>query len=184
MSIEIAPVRLTLKNGLAATIRLLRPDDRERMAAAVRGLDPQTIFTRLFSHRKELTEAGLDRIMRFDPDREAVLVVTIGAGAEEVIIGAGRYVLASEQQAGGAAEIAFTVEEEYHGLGIAGRLLRALAEVARARGITRFEADVLSGNPSMLRVFERSGMPMRKRAEGGVVHIELELPPETSGGAC
>jgi RimJ/RimL family protein N-acetyltransferase len=183
MSTAIAPLRVTLRTGLAATIRLLRPDDRGRMAAAVRGLDAETIYTRLFSHRTELTEAGLDRLMRFDPDREAVLVVTIGEGAEEIIIGGGRYVLASVRQAASAAEIAFTVEEDYHGLGIAGCLLRALAAVARDRGITRFEADVLSGNPSMLRVFERSGMPMRKRAEGGVVHVELELAPEPAGGA-
>jgi RimJ/RimL family protein N-acetyltransferase len=183
MSTAIAPVRVTLRNGLEATIRLLRPDDRGRMAAAVRGLDAETIYTRLFSHRAELTEAGLDRLMRFDPDREAVLVVTIGADTEESIVGGGRYVLASAQQAASAAEIAFTVEEDYHGLGIAGRLLQALTAVARDRDITRFEADVLSGNPSMLRVFERSGLPMRKRSEGDVVHVELELAPQPQSDA-
>ncbi len=182
MNTAVAPVRATLRNGVEATIRLLRPDDRGRMAAAVRGLGAETIYTRLFSHRTELTEAGLDRIMRFDPDREAVLVVTIDTGGGEAIIGAGRYVLASTRPAAVSAEIAFTVEEDYHGQGVAGRLLQTLAAVARERGIGRFEADVLSGNPSMLRVFERSGLPMRRRAEGGVVHVELDLAPEAAGG--
>jgi hypothetical protein len=49
--------------------------------------------------------------------------------------------------------------------------------VARGRGIAVFEADVLAENPSMLRVFERTGLPLRKRNEGGTVHLELTLAP-------
>ena len=68
----------TLRNGVAVTVRALKPDDREKVARAVRGLDRESIYTRLFSYRNELTDAGLERIMRFDPDREVVLIVTIG----------------------------------------------------------------------------------------------------------
>jgi RimJ/RimL family protein N-acetyltransferase len=170
---DTLPATATLKNGTVVTLRLLRADDRERMAKAVRGLDPQTIYTRLFSHRKELTEAGLDRVMRVDDAREVVIVATTGSGAEEAIIGGGRYIVTGD----GRAEIAFTVEEDYQGQGVAGRVFAALVEVARQRGIAVFEADVLSENPSMLRVFERTGLPMRKRSEGGIVHLELTLAP-------
>ena len=170
---NILPATATLKNGTVVTLRPLRADDRQRLAAAIRGLDAQTIYTRLFSHRKELTEAGLDRAMRVDDEREVVVVATTGRGAEEAIIGGGRYVVTGE----GRAEIAFTVEEDYQGQGVAGRLFAALVDLARQRGITDFEADVLSENPSMLRVFERTGLPMRKRSEGGVVHLELTLTP-------
>ena len=171
---DIEPITTRLKNGLPVTLRELRPDDRERMARAVRGLDAQSIYTRLFSHRKELTDAGLDRIMRIDPQSEVVMVTTTGSGADEAIIGAARYVVTADTPVR-KAEIAFTVEEDHHGQGIAGRLLQALAAVARDRGIAVFEADVLSENPSMLRVFERTGWPLRKRSEGGVVHLELAL---------
>ena len=167
------PVTATLKNGTVVTLRRLRTDDRARMAQAVRGLDAQTIYTRLFSHRKELTEAGLDRLMRVDDEGEVVLVATTGTGADEAIVGGGRYVVSGE----GRAEVAFTVEEDYHGQGIAGRLFATLADVARGRGIAVFEADVLAENPSMLRVFERTGLPLRKRNEGGTVHLELTLAP-------
>lgn len=170
---DIPPATATLRNGTVVTLRPLRADDRERMAQAVRGLDPQTIYTRLFSHRKELTEAGLDRVMRFDNEREVVIVAVTGAGANEAIVGGGRYIVTGEHR----AEIAFTVEEDFQGQGVAGRLFAALVEVARHRGIAVFEADVLSENPSMLRVFERTGLPMRKRSEGGSVHLELTLAP-------
>jgi RimJ/RimL family protein N-acetyltransferase len=164
----------TLKNGLAVTIRALRPDDRERIAKAIRGLDPESIYTRLFSYRTELTEAGLERVMKVDPAREVALVVTKGSGEDEIVIGSGRYVVAGERTQR-TAEIAFVVEEDYHGLGIAGRLLRQLAELARANGIVALEADVLGENKAMLAVFARSGMPMRKRREDGVVHVTLSL---------
>lgn len=162
----------TLKGGLAATVRALRPDDRERVARAVRGLERQSIYYRLFSYRNELTEAGLDRIMRFDPEREVVLLVTIGEGDGETVVGSGRYV----SSAPGTAEVAFVVEEDYHGRGIASRLLCHLAIVARANGIATFEADVLADNKPMQHVFARSGWPMQTRREGDAVHVTLALP--------
>jgi RimJ/RimL family protein N-acetyltransferase len=165
----------TLKNGLAVTIRHLRADDRERIANAVRQLDRESIYTRLFSYRSELTESGLDRIMRVDPQREVALVVTAGTGNDEIVIGSGRYVVVDPSAAERAAEVAFMVEEDYQGLGIAGRLLRHFVQIARDQGIGTFEADVLAQNKSMLAVFARSGLPMRKRNEGSTVHVALTL---------
>lgn len=166
----------TLKGGLAVTVRALRPDDRERIARAVRGLERDSIYFRLFSYRNDLTEAGLDRIMRFDPDREVALVVTCAGSDGETVIGSGRYVVGAPA----TAEVAFVVEEDYQGRGIAGCLLRHLSRVARASGIATFEADVLADNKAMRAVFERSGWPMRMRREGDAVHVELTLPQEAA----
>jgi GNAT superfamily N-acetyltransferase len=165
----------TLSNGLAVEVRALRADDRERIAKAVRGLERESIYTRLFSYRNELTETGLDRIMHFDPGSEVVLIVTIGSGADETVIGSGRYIVGPGEHGARSAEVAFMVEEDYHGLGIAGRLLRHLAGIARERGVASFEASVLPENKAMLAVFARSGLPMRRRNEGGEVQVMLTL---------
>jgi GNAT superfamily N-acetyltransferase len=165
----------TLPNGLTVTIRALRPDDRERLAAAIRQLDPESIYTRFFTYKKELTEAGLTRAMTVDPDREVALLVTTGAGADEIVIGSGRYYVLDAREGGPRAEVAFVVEEDYHGLGIAGRLLRHLTGLARERGIVALEADVLAENKAMLAVFARSGLPMQQRREDGVLHVTLSL---------
>lgn len=165
----------TLKDGTAVTVRALRADDREHVAQAVRRLDRESVYLRLFGYRKELTEAGLDRIMRFDPDTEVVLVATLGAGRDERVIGGGRYVVDDPSAIPRSAEIAFTIDEEYHGRGLASRLLRHLALIARDRGIAAFTADVLAENAGMLRVFERSGLPLTTRREGGVVQAKLAL---------
>jgi len=161
---------------LAVTIRTLRPDDRARVAAAVKELNRESVYTRLFSYKKELTETGLKRIMAVDPEREVALLVTRGVGPKEIAIASGRYV-ADPRDTGATAEVAFVVEEDYQRLGIASRLLRHLAAIARQRGVIAFEADVLPENTSMIAVFARSGLPMRQRREGGVVHVTMSLKP-------
>jgi RimJ/RimL family protein N-acetyltransferase len=161
----------TLRNGLSITIRSLRDEDRERIARAVRALDRQSIYMRLFSYRGELTEAGLDRIMRSDPENEGVLVAMSGEGADSTVIGSGRWVRTAPDR----AEVAFMVDKDHQGLGVAGRILARLAEWARERRMTTLEADVLAQNRSMLRVFERSGLAMSQRREGGVLHVTLAL---------
>ncbi len=175
----------TLRNGLAVTIRHLRADDRERVAKAVRQLDRESVYTRLFSYRDELTQVGLDRLMQVDPEREVALLVTTASGNDEIVIGSGRYFVSDHNDDERSAEVAFVVEEDYQGLGIAGRLLQHFADIGRERGVAAFEADVLAANKSMLAVFARSGLPMQQRREGGVVHVTLSLAhgPPTSTGA-
>lgn len=167
----------TLRNGLAVTLRAMRPEDRNRVAGAVGKLDRHSVYSRLFSNRTELTDVALRRIMTVDPDRDMALLVTTASGLEEIVIGSGRYVAAGEQGTERTAEVAFVVDENYRRLRIASRLLSHLADIARRRGIVAFEADVLAENQSMLAVFARSGLAMRKRRDGGVVHITLWLEP-------
>ena len=169
----------TLKSGLAVTIRPLRVDDREKIAAAVRNLDRESIYFRLFSYRKELTEQGLDRIMAVDRPGEVVLIVTEDPDDARVI-GSGRYVAAPAAGAERTAEVAFMVDRQHHGQGIAGRLLAHLAAIARARGLSTLTAEVLAENKAMLAVFAKSGLPMQKRRDGSVVHVTLSLEGNAS----
>jgi RimJ/RimL family protein N-acetyltransferase len=73
------------------------------------------------------------------------------------------------------AEVAFTIEEDYQGQGLASKLLALLADIAREHGITRFVAEVLAGNASMLSVFKRSGLPMTTKNEHGEIHVAMDL---------
>ncbi|MFI4929770.1 MAG: GNAT family N-acetyltransferase [Burkholderiales bacterium] len=167
----------TLRDGRPVTIRVMRPDDRERIVAAFGKLDADTIYTRFFSPRREIPASALERIAAIDFERLAGLVVTIGSGADETVIGSATYVGSVAGDGARVAEVAFTIEEDYQRQGLASKLLAALAELARRHGIVRLEADVLSANAAMLAVFQRSGLPMRRRSEGGVVHLTMDLAP-------
>ena len=78
------------------------------------------------------------------------------------------------------AVVAFLVEEDFHGLGIARRLLQHLGRIAIDRGVLRFEAEVLPYNSAMLKVFAASGWPMSKRHDDGAIHITLTLAGATA----
>ena len=165
----------TLKSGIAVRVRAIRADDKERLSEAFRNLEPDSIYTRFFHHKKDLTAAELKAATEVDFDKVVALVVTIGEKDDEIIIGSGRYVAFEATGGRRSAEVAFTVEEDYQGLGITSRLLQHLVLIAREKGIDRFEADVLSQNKAMLTVFSRSGLPMKKQADSGSMHITLTL---------
>ena len=168
----------TLRNGTPILIRSVRPDDRKRLIAAFEKLDPQSIYTRFFTYKDELTDEDLRSVTEVDFDMRVVLLVTKGSGESETVIGVGSYSAYETANGGRAAEVAFIVEEDYQGQGIAGRLVRHLAEIARANGIGQFEAEVLPENRAMTAVFARSGLPMRERREDGVIRVTMELTGE------
>ena len=165
-----------LRDGSEAVVRAIRPDDRERLQAAFRELDPESVYLRYFSYKHELSVADLDRLCNPDFHERVVLVVTQSAAAGEIIVGSGGYVAHPASDGTRAAEVAFAVEEDVQGQGISGQLLQVLTRIARADAIERLDAQVLSRNTAMLHVFERSGLPMQVHAaEGGVVCVGLAL---------
>jgi RimJ/RimL family protein N-acetyltransferase len=164
----------TLKNGAEVHVRAVRADDKHRIVEAFRNLEAESVYTRFFHHKKGLSESDLKAATEVDFDNVVALVVTVGEGEAETIIAGARYVAFGGTPAR-RAEVAFTVEEDYHRQGIAGRLLRHLARIGREKGLERLEAEVLAGNKAMLAVFSRSGLPMTQHFESGTVHVSLEL---------
>jgi ribosomal protein S18 acetylase RimI-like enzyme len=84
-------------------------------------------------------------------------------------------VVIDEAGASRSAEVAFTVEEDYHRQGIARILLQDLAAIARERGLDHFVAEVLPENTGMLTVFSRCGLPIKTEHGGDAVHVTLSL---------
>jgi RimJ/RimL family protein N-acetyltransferase len=165
----------TLKNGVTVNIRAVRSSDKAGIVEAFALLDPESVYTRFFQHKPSLSNQELKAATEVDFENIVALVVTIATGGREVIIGGGRYATVNPSSTQRSAEIAFMVEEDYHGLGIAGRILRHLARIAREKGVSRFQAEVLPQNKAMLAVFLRSGLPMKQTQAEGVIHVTLSL---------
>jgi len=172
----------TLKDGTHVIIRAVAPDDREKIARAFHNLERKTVYSRFFSYKDSLSEAELDRIADIDFSGDVMLVATIGEGDGETSIGEGSYFARAGADGRPVAEGGFTVEEDYQGLGIAGRLLKHLARIACNKGILRFDADVLAHNRAMLYVLHHSGFPMTRSADRGVVHVSLTLTQASDAG--
>jgi GNAT superfamily N-acetyltransferase len=166
----------SLKNGIPVVIRAVQPNDKEKINEAFKHLDRDTIYARYFRYKTHLTDEELEWATELDFENDVALVVTVQNETQEVVIGGARYsVIASAPEAPRRAEIAFTVEEDYQGQGIASRLLQHMVRIARETGIAFFDAEVLSYNKAMLSVFERSGLPIQRKYEDGVIHLSLSL---------
>ena len=92
-----------------------------------------------------------------DYDNSFAVVAVAGEGAEEKIIGVGRYWrLPSPEK----AEIAFVVEDPHQRKGIGTHLLEMLSIAAKEHGIDIFEAEVLPENTDMIDVLQDSGFQL------------------------
>ena len=179
MNVSTFAVTEILKNGVTVSIRAIRPADQAGIVEAFGKLDPESVYTRFFQFKPSLSAQELKAASEVDFQNVVALVVTTKFGGREMIIG-GRYMTLDPSRTTHRAEVAFLVEEDYHGQGLAGRLLKHLAHLARELGVRQFEADVLPQNQAMLAVFARSGLPMEQRSEDGFIHVTLSLATDRS----
>lgn len=164
----------TLNDGTEVIIRAIRVSDGPAILAAFGQLDRESIYRRFFSPKKELSDAELRRLTDIDFPQVTALVVTTECAGSEALVGGGRYAVEAGDDPK-SAELAFLTSTNYRGRGVASLILRHLASLAKEAGISRFEADVLAENRSMLNVLQRCGSAMTQRHEGNVVHVTLEL---------
>jgi len=99
------------------------------------------------------------------------LVAVVDENGRPVIAGGGRYVVVQS----GKAEVAFAVVDQYQGQGLGAALMEHLAAIARSAGLKELVAEVLADNIPMLKVFEKSGLPVGMKREPQVVHVSLQL---------
>jgi GNAT superfamily N-acetyltransferase len=167
--------RERLKNGTEVTVRAVCPSDGPKIRRAFEGLNRETIYSRFFGYRRDISDTELRHVTDVDFERDVALLVTTGSGKDEVVIAGATYFGVDAQPGVRSAEVAFTVEEDYQGIGIGACLMRHLIGIAREKGVTRLEAYVLARNLPMLKVFKGSGLPLTMRHQGDVVHLVLEL---------
>ena len=160
-----------LRDGRTLEIRALRPDDRERMLAAVDHTSAQSLYRRFFGAKRHFTDKEIAFFLNVDFTDHVALVATADEDGERAVIGGARYVVTRP----GQAEVAFTVVDEYQGQGIGAALVRHLVGIARAAGLTELTAEVLPDNTPMLKLFERTGLPLSKRRDAEAVHLILQL---------
>ncbi|MBW4049506.1 MAG: bifunctional acetate--CoA ligase family protein/GNAT family N-acetyltransferase [Proteobacteria bacterium] len=146
-----------LAGDLEYTLRPIRPDDAEMLQELVRSLSPESRYFRFVSARSELTPGMLARFTLIDYDREMALVAVLKPQSEsqpERIIGVSRYITSPDQQ---SCEFALVVADAFSGQGIGSRLMQAIIDVARERGLAEIYGLVLAHNPTMLKLMQSLG---------------------------
>jgi hypothetical protein len=94
-------------DGTAVTIRAIRRDGSGRLLEAFTNLDRESIYTRFFSYKRELTETELKQLTDIDFDHVVALVATTTTEDVETIIAGGRYITDDAPGPTRSAEVAF-----------------------------------------------------------------------------
>lgn len=168
-------VEETMRDGRPLVVRAICADDKQAMLDAYHDLESRTIYLRFFSAHGEPTAAELREWTEVDFASVVRLVVCLSGPGGERIIGGASYALLTPGKPAAGAEVSFTIEEDFQGQGLASMLLRHLVGIARAAGVTHLVAETLLENRAMVSVFFKSGLPIKRHLDGGVVHVRLDL---------
>jgi acetyltransferase len=152
-----------MKGGGLYTIRPIRPDDADMLQAFVRSMSEESRYFRFASAMPELPARMLARYTLIDYDREMALVAVLkerhaqpeGSFAEsERLIGVSRYITNPDQT---SCEFSLAVADDFKGQGLGSRLMLAIIDIARQKGLAEIDGLILANNTNMLRLMRSLG---------------------------
>jgi acetyltransferase len=155
--------RWELTGGVPVTVRPIRPEDAEMEASFVRNLSDHARHFRFGTAMRELTREMLVRFTQIDYDRELALLALVEQGGRETEIAVARWARTGPD----SADIAIVVGDAWQGKGLGRRLLTHIIAIARARGVSRFEGEMLAENLPIRRLLASLGFAFRRDPEGG-----------------
>jgi acyl-CoA synthetase (NDP forming)/RimJ/RimL family protein N-acetyltransferase len=158
-----------LRDGKTAHIRPIRPEDADLLVQFYERVSERSKYYRFFSPMPHLSDRDVTRFTQVDHDRRVAFVLTL----QGQMIAVGRYDVVKD----GEAEVAFLVEDQHQGRGIAQILLEHLAQAGRERGVERFVAEVLPDNQRMIQTFRDAGYRVVSAYDEGVLQLEFPIEP-------
>jgi len=151
-----------LPDGTTLIIRPIRPEDADIEQAFVRNMSAEAKYYRFMQTIEELTPEMLARFTQPDYDRETALIAVIEEAGKPLQLGVARYTVNPDNS---SCEFALAVSDSNRRMGIGSRLMEALMESARSRGLRMIEGEVLTDNQRMLSLMRRLGFAVRNHPE-------------------
>ncbi|HEX9729504.1 MAG TPA: GNAT family N-acetyltransferase [Gemmatimonadales bacterium] len=167
----------TLPGGEAVEVRPARLTDEEPLQDLFYELSDDSTYRRFMMYKSVHPHSEMQRLVDTDYEHALALLATRPSEPGEPILAMARY---DVDPATRMADIAFVVRDEWQHKGLGSLLMRRMSEIARARGVAGFTADVLASNKAMLMIFHKSGLEMRSDMEDGTSHVTLWLGDGTT----
>ena len=164
----------TTKTGLEIFLRPVKISDEPLLKDFFYSLSDQSMYRRFISPRKDIPHRQLQEHIVIDYTRQMAILATVNRGEKEDIVGLGQYSIVESTH---TAEVAFAVKDAHQNRGIGTELLSYLIYLAQKQGLLGFTAEVLMENRPMLHLFEKTGLKIEKRGEGGVYELTILFRP-------
>lgn len=146
--------QVQLADGMTILIRPIRPEDAGMKREFFNSLSERSKYFRFHKGTQELTPEMLVRFTQIDYDREMAFVAVDADDRARHELGVARYITNPD---GESADFAVVVTDAWQGKGIGSRLMHTLINTAKARGIERFEGEVLVDNVAMMALVKQLG---------------------------
>ena len=162
-----------LTNGANIIIRPIRPEDAGMEKDFHHRLSEHTKYFRFMQALQELTPEMIVRFTQIDYDREMAFVAVTEDENMPSELGVGRYLMNPD---GNSVEFALVVADDCQRLGIGSRIMKALMQMAKSKGISFFEGEVLIVNKPMLSLVKKLGFSIETIADDNeVVRVVKDL---------
>jgi GNAT superfamily N-acetyltransferase len=158
---------LRLPTGAEVLIRPVRLSDEPALQDLFYRLSDTSTYRRFMSYKRAHPHAEMQQLVDLDYAASMALVACTGDDHDQIAAMA-RY---DVDPSDGLADIAFVTRDELQGQGIGTLLMKRMSEIALARGVAGFKADVLFENKPMMSVFQKSGLRLTVDLEAGVYHL-------------
>ncbi|UCE51592.1 MAG: GNAT family N-acetyltransferase [Desulfobacterales bacterium] len=167
----------TFKGDITVRFRAIKPSDEEEMRRLFYRFSDEAVYYRYFSPIKTMPHAKMQEYVNVDFSQIMSIVGLVGEAGQGHIIAEARFVKLQDRP---VADVAFIVDEQYQGLGLATHLYKMLIRLAKDRGLQGFTADVLASNKAMMKVFEKGGAIVKAELEYGVYRLTIPFEAQTS----
>jgi len=162
----------TFKDGLELKIRPVRASDEDMMRRLFYKFSDEAKYYRYFTHVKVMPHKNMQKYLSVDYENIMSIVAVLHHGNTERIVAEARYAAYPNSD---SSEMAYLVDEEYQGKGIATFMAEYLIKIAKDKGIKKLTASVLSQNRKMLTVFEKLSVKPKKHFEDETIELEFKL---------
>ncbi len=171
---EIATEHI-FKGGLKVRFRAIKPSDEEAMRRLFYRFSDTAVFRRFLFPISTMPHDKTQEYVNVDYSQVMSVVALAGEPDQEAIIAEARYVKDYQSAYG---EVAFIVDDQYQGRGIATYLYQMLIRLAKERGLRGFTAEVLPANKEMMKVFEKGDLAVDARLENGLYRLTILFDTE------
>lgn len=165
MAIHPYPARVVerqqLADGTDIVLRPIRPDDASLVSVFVDSLSSEAKYFRFMHALQHLSSEMLVRFTQIDYDLE-MAVVAVEEAEEPRVLGVARYLSNPDHI---SCEFALVVSDARQNQGLGHRLMTKLIEVAKDKGLSVIEGEVLSNNFKMLGLMRSLGFTVANDPE-------------------
>ncbi|MEM7444964.1 MAG: bifunctional acetate--CoA ligase family protein/GNAT family N-acetyltransferase [Pseudomonadota bacterium] len=167
---------IQLNDGRKMLLRPILPEDEPQLRDMINRSTATDIRLRFFTPMQSISHEMAARLSQIDYDREMALVATDPASADSGARAIRGVVRLAADPDGEQAEYGIMVESDLKGRGLGHRLMTAIVDYAKQRGLKRIVGEVLRENASMLKMAEEFGFARRRHPDDdNIVLVTLDL---------